>query len=66
MPSGMAGFYQKEEEWREGGRAEDDLEEEDRVVPSLHVGARSPYTVGREGGREGRREREREKERAKL
>jgi len=53
----VAGFYQKEEEWREGGRAEDDLEEEDYIVPTLHVGARSPFSVGREGGREGERER---------
>jgi hypothetical protein len=25
--------------------AEDDVEEEDVLVPTLHVGARSPYTV---------------------
>ncbi|EKU20450.1 deah (asp-glu-ala-his) box polypeptide 9, partial [Nannochloropsis gaditana CCMP526] len=54
---GRAGFYEKEEEWREGGKEEDDDEEKDEEVPTLHVGAKSPFSVGRrEGGREGRRE----------
>lgn len=39
---GHAGFYRREEQRQQ----EDDVEEEDALVPTLHVGARSPYTVG--------------------
>lgn len=39
---GRAGFYRREEQRQQ----EDDMEEEDALVPTLHVGARSPYTVG--------------------
>lgn len=39
---GRAGFYRREEQRQQ----EDDVEEEDALVPTLHVGARSPYTVG--------------------
>ncbi|EWM20730.1 atp-dependent rna helicase a [Nannochloropsis gaditana] len=42
---GRAGFYEKEEEWREGGKEEDDDEEKDEEVPTLHVGAKSPFSV---------------------
>ncbi len=48
---GHLGFYGREEQRAlargVGEGAEDDLEEEDVRVPTLHVGARSPFTVRR-------------------
>jgi hypothetical protein len=41
---GHLGFCRREEQRALQG-ADDDLEEEDVLVPTLHVGARSPFTV---------------------